>query len=132
MGRSPTQLLREPYRLEDFQAAFEESSSTPQRRNTIHLLSDIIYVFGQLVDSWTHVIDSMDASQRLQTPTASVVSRTDAGATPHQTHPPTAGIHVGNVNKSIIADTVQNAQDVNFGNLISRWRGFSRGPLTVL
>lgn len=26
------------------------------------------------------------------------------------------GIHVGNVNKSIIAETVQNAQDVNFGN----------------
>jgi hypothetical protein len=47
------------------------------------------------------------------------VIRENAGATPHPACPPTAGIHVGNVNKSIIADTVQNSQDVNFGNLYS-------------
>jgi hypothetical protein len=46
------------------------------------------------------------------------VIRENAGATPHPACPPTAGIHVGNVNKSIIADAVQNSQDVNFGNLI--------------
>jgi hypothetical protein len=50
------------------------------------------------------------------------MSRGNADATPHpsaSSHPPTAGIHAGNVSKSIIADTVQNAQDVNFGNLAS-------------
>jgi hypothetical protein len=69
---------------------------------------------------------SMDGSQRLQShPVHPVVavSRENADATPHPSssspYPPMGGVQVGNVNKSIIADTVQNAQDVNFGNLTS-------------
>ena len=95
-------------------------------------MSDIVSVFGQPVEFRTHILGSMDAPEWLQVPPASAVSMENAGATPHPTSPSMAGIHVGNVNKSIIADTVQNAQDVNFGNLVSWWRNGSRGSLTML
>jgi len=59
----------------------------------------------------------MDASQQIQPPLASTVSATGwEDAIPTYPAHPAAGLRVGSVNKSIIADSVQNAQGVNFGS----------------
>jgi hypothetical protein len=116
------------------QSRFRKVGSNTSEK-TIHPPSNIVVVFEQLVEFWTHILGSMDASQQLQAPPASAASRANAGATaPHPTYPQMAGIYVGDVNKSIIANTVQNSQDISFGNLISCWRNCSRGPhsLTML
>jgi hypothetical protein len=53
------------------------------------------------------------SSQQVQGPPAATATGSASGRE-NNAHPATAGIRVGNVNKSIIADSVQNAQDVNF------------------
>lgn len=81
-------------------------------------------------------LGSMDGSQHPQVhpvpPVATASTRENGGATPHPSRPPMTGIHVGNVNKSIIADTVQNTQDVNFGNSRLSIEIAVEGSLTVI
>ncbi|KAK4451577.1 ankyrin repeat-containing domain protein [Podospora aff. communis PSN243] len=53
------------------------------------------------------------SSQQVQGPPAATATGSASGRE-NNAQPATAGIRVGNVNKSIIADSVENAQDVNF------------------